>query len=258
MYSKKELLQGLATQVIGNKIFVFETIDSTNACARTLGDADTPEGAVVITDYQTNGRGRQGRSWLAEPESSILFSVLLRPPVQLEMAGLLTLFASTAVARAVEQSVSISVECKWPNDLLIRDKKFCGILLENSLQQSGLAYAIIGTGINVNQQSFPDEIGDRATSLALETGKTHDRKKLFHAVVREMDKLYGDVRTGDFSSIVTEWTRRCSMFGRSIRVQQHDRTIEGTAVRLNFDAGLVISTSDGLQTIYAGDVTMTS
>jgi BirA family transcriptional regulator, biotin operon repressor / biotin---[acetyl-CoA-carboxylase] ligase len=256
MFSKQELLNGLATQIIGNKIFVFESIDSTNACARTLGDAGTPEGAVVIADFQTSGRGRQGRSWLAEPDSSILFSVLLRPTVQTEMAGLFTLFASTAVARATEQYVGVSVECKWPNDLLIRGKKFCGILLENSLQQSGVAYAIIGVGINVNQQSFPSEIGERATSLALETGMIHDRKALFHAIIREMDNLYKAARGGDFFAIVPEWTRRCSMFGRAVRIQQHDRTIEGTAVRLNHDAGLVISTSDGLQTIYAGDVTM--
>ena len=257
MFSKKELLHGLSTQIIGNKIFVFETIDSTNACARTLGDAGTPEGAVVISDFQTSGRGRLGRTWLAEPASSLLFSVLLRPPVQMEMAGLLTLFASAAVARAIEQCVGTPVECKWPNDLLLHGKKFCGILLENSLQQSGLAYAIIGAGINVNQRVFPSEIGKQATSLALETGESQDRKAVLHMILREMDDLYGGAREGDFSVIVPEWTKRCLMFGKAVRVQQHDRTIEGTAVRLNHDAGLVISTSGGVQTVYAGDVTMT-
>jgi BirA family biotin operon repressor/biotin-[acetyl-CoA-carboxylase] ligase len=258
MYSKQELSQGFATQVVGNKFFVFEKIDSTNACARTLGDADTPEGAVVVADFQTNGRGRQGRTWFSEPESNLLFSVLLRPVVKIEMAGLLTLYASAAVARAIEQCVGESVECKWPNDLLLRGKKFCGILLENSFQQSGLGYAIVGIGINVNQKTLPPEIAGGATSLARETGREYDRKKVLHAVLTEMDFLYSAAGKGDFSLVVTEWTKRCLMFGKSVKVQQHEHMIEGTALRLNHDGGLVISRNGLEQTVYAGDVTLVS
>ena len=129
MYSKEELQQGLNTQVVGSKIFVFETIDSTNACARTLGDAGTQEGAVVVTNFQTSGRGRLGRTWLAEPDANLLFSVLLRPRISVDVSGQLTLYASVAIARAIEQCVGAPVECKWPNDLLLNGKKFCGILL---------------------------------------------------------------------------------------------------------------------------------
>jgi BirA family transcriptional regulator, biotin operon repressor / biotin---[acetyl-CoA-carboxylase] ligase len=258
MYSKQELSQGLATRVVGNKIFVFETIDSTNACARTLGDIDTPEGAVVVTDFQTNGRGRLGRVWISEPESNLLFSVLLRPTVKADMAGLLTLYASAAVARAIERCVGEPVECKWPNDLLLHGKKFCGILLENSIQPSGLGYAIVGVGINVNQRTLPAEIAGKATSLARETGKEYDRKQVLQAVLTEMDALYESTGKGDFSRVVSEWTKRCLMFGKSVRIQQHDHAIEGTALRLNNDGGLIISSSGGEQAIYAGDVTLVS
>lgn len=258
MYSKEELLQGLNTLVVGNKIFVFEKIDSTNACARTLGDVDTPEGAVVIADFQTNGRGRQGRIWVSEPHSNLLFSVLLRPTVKIELAGLLTLYASTAVARAIEQCIGEPVECKWPNDLLLHGKKFCGILLENSFHQSDLGYAVIGVGINVNQQALPPEIAERSTSLARETGKEYDRKKIFQAVLTEMDGLYKSAGKGDFSRIVTEWTKRCLMFGKSVKVQQDDQVLEGTALRLNHDGGLIISASGREQIVYAGDVTLVS
>ncbi|MCX6134161.1 MAG: biotin--[acetyl-CoA-carboxylase] ligase [Ignavibacteriales bacterium] len=258
MYTKQELLQGLATQVIGKKIFVFETIDSTNACAHTLGDASAEEGGVVVANFQTNGRGRLGRPWHSEPESSLLFSVLLRPDIQVESSGLLTLYASVAVARAIEQCIGEPVECKWPNDLLLHGKKFCGILLENSLQQSGLAYAVVGVGVNVNQSQLPPEISERATSLALETGRVHDRKAVFHAILREMDGMYVPVRGGDFSLAVSEWTRRCTMFGKTVKVQQHEQAIEGTALRLNHDAGLIISTTSGMLTVYAGDVTLVS
>ncbi len=256
MYSRDELLQGLDTRVVGKKIFVFDTIDSTNACARTLGDAGTVEGAVVIANYQTSGRGRLGRSWLAGPDANLLFSVLLRPSVSVEKSGLLTLFAAVAIAQAIERSIGAPVECKWPNDLLLNGKKFCGILLENSFHRSELSYAVVGAGVNVNVQELPEEISGRGTSLAIETGKTYDRKEILHSILREMDALYSAVQQGDYALIEAEWSRRCSMFGKTVTVQQHGQTIAGTALRLNVDAGLVIETNEGIQTVYAGDVTV--
>ena len=258
MYSKEELLEGLATQIVGKKMFVFDTIDSTNACARILGDTGTSEGAVVVADYQTNGRGRLGRSWHAEPNESLLFSVLLRPPISIETSGLLTLYASVAIARAVENSTGESVECKWPNDLLLNGKKFCGILLENSFQRAEVSYAVIGAGINVNQRALPPELSHRGTSLAIETGKTFDRKRILHAVLQELDALYRSARQGDFATIVSEWTQRCSMFGKPVTVRQHDDVLSGIALRLNHDGGLIVETGKGLQTVYAGDVTLVS
>ena len=256
MYSKEELAQGLETRIIGKKFFLFDTIDSTNACARTLGDAGTAEGAVVLADFQTNGRGRLGRAWIAEPGENLLFSVLLRPRISIANAGLLTLYASVAIALAVEQHVEEPVECKWPNDLLLHGKKFCGILLENLFQQSEVSYAVIGVGINVNQMSFPSEISSRGTSLAIETGRSLNRKKVLHSVLVELDTLYSSVKDGDFDDIVSAWTKRCFMFGKKVTVQQHDHVMSGVARRLNHDAGLVIETGTGLETVYAGDVTL--
>jgi BirA family biotin operon repressor/biotin-[acetyl-CoA-carboxylase] ligase len=258
MYTKEELSQGLETAIVGRKFFVFDTIDSTNACARILGDAGTAEGAVVVADFQTSGRGRLGRTWIAEPGENLLLSVLLRPRVSIANAGLLTLFASVGVARAVERHIGEPVECKWPNDLLLHGKKFCGILLENLFQQSEVSYSVIGAGINVNQRAFPDEISQRGTSLALETGRLFDRKKVLQAVLSELDTLYSYVQQGDFDAIVPEWIKRCTMFGKPVTVQQHDHMMSGIARRLNHDAGLVIETGTGLQTVYAGDVTVVS
>jgi BirA family transcriptional regulator, biotin operon repressor / biotin---[acetyl-CoA-carboxylase] ligase len=258
MYSKEELSKGLDTAIVGKKFFVFDKIDSTNACARTLGDAGTAEGAVVVADYQTNGRGRLGRAWIAEPGESLLLSVLLRPRISIANAGLLTLFASVGIARAIERQIEEPVECKWPNDLLVHGKKFCGILLENLFQQTEVSYAVIGAGINVNQKEFPVEITPRGTSLAIETGRTFDRKKLLQAVLSEMDSLYPPVQQGDFDGIVPEWIKRCTMFGKPVTVKQDDQSVSGIARRLNHDAGLVIETDTGLQTVYAGDVSVVS
>ena len=256
MYSKEELSQGLETAIVGKKFFVFDTIDSTNACARILGDAGTAEGAVVVADFQTSGRGRLGRTWIAEPGENLLLSVLLRPRISIANAGLLTLFASVGIARAIERHVGEPVECKWPNDLLLHGKKFCGILLENLLQPSEVSYAIVGAGINVNQRTFPDEIATRGTSLAIETGRSFDRKKVLQSVLSELDVLYPPVQQGDFDAIVAEWLKRCTMFGKPVTVQQQNHTISGIARRLNHDAGLVIESGTGLQTVYAGDVSV--
>jgi BirA family biotin operon repressor/biotin-[acetyl-CoA-carboxylase] ligase len=256
MYSKEELALGLGTKIIGRKFFVFDTIDSTNACARALGDAGTAEGSVVVTDYQSSGRGRLGRSWTAVRGANLLFSVLLRPQIKVENAGLLTLYASAAIARAIERHVGLSVECKWPNDLLLNGRKFSGILLENLLQQSELSFAVIGAGINVNQRSFPDELSGRATSLCLETGRTIDRKSLLRGILTELDSMYTAVRHGEFDLVVSEWTKRCSMFGKPVAVLHQDTQVAGIARRLNHDAGLVIETSTGHETVYAGDVTL--
>jgi BirA family biotin operon repressor/biotin-[acetyl-CoA-carboxylase] ligase len=256
MLSKQEITGGLSTAIVGKKLFFFETIDSTNSCARALGDAGTVEGAVVVAEYQTNGRGRLGRTWFAEPGTSLLFSALLRPPITVETAGLLTLFASAAIARAVERSTSLEVECKWPNDLLLKGKKFCGILIENSFQQAGLSYSVIGAGINVNQPEFPEEIAAKATSLAREAGALLGREKIFRSILSELDSMYAAVRRGEFDFAVAEWTKRCTMFGKAITVQEHDSTVSGVAVRLHRDGGLVIRTAEGERTIYAGDVSV--
>jgi BirA family biotin operon repressor/biotin-[acetyl-CoA-carboxylase] ligase len=256
MFSKEELSSGLKTEVVGKKFFVFDTIDSTNACARTLGDAGTAEGAVVVSDFQTNGRGRLGRTWISEPGENVLLSVLLRPRISIENAGLLTLYASVAIARAIERHIGEPVECKWPNDLFLHEKKFCGILLENLFQQTEVSYAVIGAGINVNQKSFPDEISAHGTSLAIEAGRCFDRKLVIQSVLSELDALYPPIRRGDFDAVVPEWIRRCTMFGKPVTVKQQDHTLSGIARRLNHDAGLVIETATGLQTVYAGDVTV--
>jgi BirA family biotin operon repressor/biotin-[acetyl-CoA-carboxylase] ligase len=258
MYSKEELAQGLETAIVGRKFFVFDSIDSTNACARILGDAGTSEGAVIVADYQTSGRGRLGRSWIAEPGENLLLSVLLRPRISIANTGLLTLFASVGIARAIEKQIGEPVECKWPNDLLLHGKKFCGILLENLFQQSEVSYAVIGAGINVNQRVFPDEIASKSTSLANETGRTFDRRKVLQAILSELDALYPPVQQGDCDAIVPDWIKRCTMLGKPVTVQQHGHILSGIARRLNHDAGLVIETSTGLQTVYAGDVSVVS
>ncbi|MBI2619683.1 MAG: biotin--[acetyl-CoA-carboxylase] ligase [Ignavibacteriales bacterium] len=257
MLSKEDLQKDLHTRVIGRRLFVFESIDSTNACARTLAEAGAEEGSVVIADFQTNGRGRQGRAWKADPNVNLLFSVLLRPELKRGSAGLLTFFAAVSVARAIEKTSGCSIECKWPNDLLLNGKKICGILLENSLEKEALAYSVVGIGLNVNQKNFRDDLR-KASSLSRELGAPLSRDRLFQELVRQMDELYPPVRKSQFDSILIEWNARCRMFGKEVTVAQDKRHISGTAVALEPDGGLRINTPSGPETVYAGDVTVVS
>lgn len=256
MFKKKDLLSGLRTSIVGKKFFLFDTIDSTNTCAKALAEAGTEEGFVVVTEYQTSGKGRLGRSWKADPEKNLLFSVLLRPKVRKESSGLLTFYAAMAVARAVESLTGSKVECKWPNDLLINGKKICGILIENALENEHIEYSVVGIGLNVNQKSFAKEIGHKATSIANELNVELDRTKLLKTILVEIDKLYVQVKEEKYHLILKEWNDRCSMYGKMVSVQQGKITWSGIAKELSPDGGLVIETQNGLHTVHAGDVTL--
>lgn len=256
MYSKEELQEGLKTSVFGRKLFVFDEIDSTNACAKALAEAGTEEGATVIADYQAEGRGRMGRTWQSPSGTNLLFSSILRPGLLKEKSNLLTFFACVAVARAVESTAQEPLECKWPNDLYLNGKKLSGILLENSFNQSDLEYSVVGVGINVNQTAFDDQIAPLATSLSRELKHDVDRKKLFCSVLTQLEELYPSVKNSDFSAILKEWNCRCSMFGRQITVRGGKHEISGTALRLADDGGLMLETTDGVKTVYAGDASV--
>ncbi|MFH0989106.1 MAG: biotin--[acetyl-CoA-carboxylase] ligase [bacterium] len=254
MYSKEELQRGLSTRLIGRKLFVFDHIDSTNTCAKALGDAGTDEGAVVLTDFQTQGKGRLGRTWNAEPGSNLLFTVLLRPQLAEETSNLLTFFAAVAVAKAIEFVTKRTIECKWPNDLLLNGKKCCGILLESSFKKNKLDYSVIGIGLNVNQKVFTPELSLSATSLAQECEAEFDRKQLLHRILEQMDFLYDDVRVGQFDRVLSEWQERSSMIGKSVTVSGYNNSFTGTVMSISTNGGLIIKTARGLATVYAGDV----
>jgi BirA family biotin operon repressor/biotin-[acetyl-CoA-carboxylase] ligase len=254
MLSKTELQKKLRSNTIGRKLFVFEDIDSTNSCARALADAGTEEGAVVIAEFQSAGRGRQGRLWHAERGENLLLSILLRPVIPPSQFGFLPLFAATAAAAAVEEVTGLVVECKWPNDLLLNGKKFCGILVENSLAGGATSSAIIGIGMNVNQRSFPGDVADRATSLTVETGKPVDRVELLRLLLEFLDREYADLVSNGPGAVRKAWTRRSRMLGSMVAVQAGDTLIQGRAIRLAEDGGLVLADEAGERVVHAGDV----
>ncbi len=256
MYSEQALRKGLRTQLFGNKIYTFDTIDSTNNCARALAGCWAEEGTIIIAEQQTAGRGRLGRVWQANPNENLTFSIILRPSVTPDRLNILPLFVAVAIAAAVEKTTGLKVECKWPNDLLINNRKFCGILIEGSVKQGTVEYVVVGIGINVNQERFPGELAGKATSLRLEKREIIDRQKLFREILDRMEQEYkADGATG-FRSTLPLWLSHTTMINKRISVSEHGTILSGIVKGLSDDGGLIVQTNGTERTLFAGDVTI--
>ena len=256
MFTERELRRGLKAKVFGNKIYTFQTIDSTNNCIKALANVGANEGVVVFAEQQTAGRGRMGRSWLSQPEENLTFSVLLRPRIPVEAINLLPLYVAIAVAQAIENLTGLHVECKWPNDLLIEKKKVAGILIEGSMRQNQLDYVVIGLGVNVNQLQFGNGLLQKATSLRLETGREFDRARLLREILHSLETHYVQAAENEFKSVVPFWMSRTSMINKSIVVSQGGDVIAEIVKGLSSEGGLILQTNGKTQTMFAGDVTI--
>jgi BirA family biotin operon repressor/biotin-[acetyl-CoA-carboxylase] ligase len=240
----------------GSKIYSFETIDSTNNCARALAGCWAEEGTLVLAERQTAGKGRLGRTWLANPYENLTFSLILRPTLPPEALNLLPLYAAVAVAEAIEHESGLSVECKWPNDLLIGGKKTAGILLEGSLKEEGLEYVVLGIGVNVNQTTFPEDISPRATSLKVQGGRDIDRIRLLREILRTLEIHYTAIMKKGFHNLLPLWLSRTTMINREISVTQGGSVISGIVRGLSPEGALILDSGGSEKTLFAGDVTI--
>ena len=256
MYSEEELRRGLTTQVFGRTIFVYDSIDSTNTHAMDIAAKGAGEGTVVIADHQTAGRGRFGKIWQAESGVNLLFSLIIKPTISMDKVGLLPLFAAVGIALTIEHITGILCECKWPNDILFHGKKCCGILMESTVQNRKLDYAVIGIGLNINQKNFADDLRNSATSLSNACDREFDRKELFCRILSSLELQYQHVSKGDFSTVIREWKARTAIFGKQIKLTSAHDIIRGVAVGLASDGGLVVETNSQQRVFYAGDVTL--
>ena len=187
------------------RIYHFFKVDSTNNVAMQLGEQGEPHGAVVLAEEQTAGRGRAGRKWVSEKSAGISCSVLLRPTISPAHAPLLTLVAGLAARDAAAEELDSAPDIRWPNDLLVRGRKFCGILTEMHAEPDRMHYAVVGIGINVNQTKMPPELAEIATSLRMETGKIHSRLGSADTVAAAHGPLLQSVpqrrRDADFAAV---------------------------------------------------------
>jgi len=251
------LRQRLKGSLFGKRIYHFFKTDSTNRVAMELGHGGEQEGALILAEEQTAGRGRAGRSWHSERASGLYFTLLLRPRLSPAQAPLLTMLAGLSVHAAIEAQTGIAATLKWPNDILIDGKKLGGILTEMYAEPTLIRFVIVGIGINVNQERFPADLAPIATSLRRESGRAHSRLELLARLLREFETDYNRFLREGASYIVSRFSA-VSPFAKDkrVRVDTGLESYVGTTAGLSPE-GLLLVKKDGgsTVTVIAGDVT---
>jgi BirA family biotin operon repressor/biotin-[acetyl-CoA-carboxylase] ligase len=239
---------------------VAASVPTTMARAAELAAAGEPEGATVVAEEQTEGRGRLGRVWVAPPGSSLLISVVLRPPVAREAVWLTVAAAGAALAGAVDEVAPAAGRAglKWPNDLELGGRKAAGLLAEAHLEGDRLAAVLLGMGVNVAQGAgdFPPEVAGRATSVSLAAGAPVGRAGLLAAWARRFLDGYAELCAGRPGPVLAAYRERLVTIGRQVRADRVGADpVEGTAVDLTPTGALVVQTKSGARVeVTAGDV----
>ncbi len=219
--SEQSIVPNLRTKALGRKIDVFKTVDSTNNFAKSLAQLGAVHGTTVISETQTHGKGRMGRSFYAPLGMGIYMSIVLRPELSVEHSLLITSCAAVAVAEAIEKVSGLDCKIKWVNDIYAGNKKLCGILTEASVnvEQGGLEYAIVGIGVNVQNVSFPKSVSDIATSIRMETNTSVSRSVLAAEILNCFEERLETIRDKSF---IDEYRRRSNLIGKRIEVTHND------------------------------------
>lgn len=242
------ILSGLKTRWLGRDMRSFPEVSSTNEVARSLAP-NCQNGTVILAETQTRGRGRLCRHW-ASPPGGVWMSLILKPEMPLAMVYQINMAVSVAVSRAIFSLLGLEAGIKWPNDLLIRERKICGILMEVSAEVGRLDYAVVGLGINANVRlsNFPAEW--MATSLARESGHEVNRLDLIQRILMDIEEAYDMMGS---SEIYEEWRRRSITLGRCVRITSNSGALLGVVEDLFEDGALLLRTESGLQRVLAGD-----
>jgi BirA family biotin operon repressor/biotin-[acetyl-CoA-carboxylase] ligase len=231
-------------------LFWYGTVSSTNDVAASLAERGAPEGCVVAAHAQSAGRGRHGRIWVSPSGAGLYVSVVLRP--SRDAANAVTIAAGVALAEGIEAATGLDVALKWPNDIYAGERKLAGVLAEAA---DGLAYVILGIGINVMPAAYPPEVAARATSLEYELGRAVDRGLLLAECLAALARRYADIESGRDSAVLDAWRRRAAlMLGRRVRWQKAGGMAEGVAETIDATGALVVRTSAGMVAVTAGEV----
>ncbi|MDO8535429.1 MAG: biotin--[acetyl-CoA-carboxylase] ligase [Candidatus Omnitrophota bacterium] len=255
-----EIKWKLKTKVFGKSVISYQKVDSTNVIAYELAEKGIKEGAVILADEQVKGKGRHGRHWSSPSKGGIYMSCILRPSIAPNEISRITLLAAVAVAQAIRDLCSLEVTIKWPNDIMIDQKKLCGILTEMKAEQDSVDFVVLGIGINVNipkavlpkgATSIKDELISRGAKINL------SRVELTKKVLEKLEEYYNLMKIEGFEPIIEIWKDLSSMIGSRVKVSLHGKTFEGLAHDINPDGALVIRTESGvLEKVSSGDVTM--
>lgn len=244
----------LTTRWLGRPLQVEAQVDSTNSRLHELARRGAAAGLVLVADSQTSGRGRQQRQWHSPPGTNLYFSVLLRPDWPAGATPPLSLAAGVALAEAIGPLLPAPPVLKWPNDLLFQGRKLAGILVEAQTDRQAVRHAIVGIGVNVNQESFPEELAERAGSLRSASGQAHDRAEVLARLLGALETWIERLQIRPHEVLET-WQSYAPWLGRPIVVTMGQSTLAGTALGLAPDGTLRMRDAGGReQTILSGDV----
>jgi BirA family biotin operon repressor/biotin-[acetyl-CoA-carboxylase] ligase len=252
-----EIQAGLETEEIGTKTHLFSNVDSSNTVAFQLALKGASEGEVVVVDSQTAGKGRMGRRWESPTGVNIYLSIILRPLFPPSKIPLITLMTAIACVEAIEEVTQMLPAIKWPNDLLLGEKKLGGILTEADMEMDRINFVIVGIGINVNMRSsaFPPSIRDTATSLREALGRQVSRVLLIQVLLRKFEQWYTRFKEGRGEAIKGRWEELARIRGKEVTIDFMGETVQGHALEIDADGALLVQEAGGeVKRIVAGDV----
>lgn len=239
----------------GSTILRYDSVSSTNDVARELAASGADEGLCVIAREQTAGRGRQGRLWSSPPGEGLYLSLVLRPQLKAADSAIVTLAAAVGLAETFKLDFDVPADIKWPNDVLVSDRKICGILVESAIQNDQLQYAVMGIGVNIGQRSFAGDIGTSATSLLLETRRQIDPEDFARPMLERLERWYRTVITHP-EQVIERWEQLSSYARRRrVAVESPEGAVEGSTRGLTSRGALILEMDNGeIREVVSGEV----
>ncbi|HET9010126.1 MAG TPA: biotin--[acetyl-CoA-carboxylase] ligase [Nitrosarchaeum sp.] len=255
-----EITVGLKTKIFGKQAYYFDSIDSTQKQAMKMASDEASNGTIIIAEKQTSGKGRLGRKWIS-PKGGIWFSIILHPKFDISVITLFPIASALALSNAIEKTLNIKSEVKWPNDITIKGKKVAGMLVDASLESNKIENLVLGVGINFDVDVKQIEKILRGTpnfygvaSLS-EQNKTIKPILLVQSFLTELEQMYNLLNMGDTKKIIRDWTKKSSTIGQNIELHTENGKIKGKAIRIDDDGALVISENNKSRRVTSGDIT---
>jgi len=254
-----EISDGLETNLLGKRIYYFDTINSTQSFATELASKPQETGTIVIAEKQTQGKGRLSRKWTS-PTGGIWMSVILRPEFEISLSTLFPMVSSLALAFTIEKVLKIKPKLKWPNDVTVNDRKVAGILVDASIESGKIDYLILGVGVNfkIDVKEVEKNIKNTRNYYGVATLVTKNNKtnpaRLVQVFLLELEKLYNLLSEGNSEYIIKQWTKRSSTIGKTISVTSSTGPIHGKATKIDKDGALVILNKGKTRRVFVGDV----
>lgn len=253
-----EIKPVLKTEYFGADIYDYKEVTSTNKLAKIKAAEGAKEGALLIAETQTAGRGRLGKVWDSPEGTGIWMSIILRPPILPQDVSGITLMAGLAMCQGIREITGLPAYIKWPNDVVINGKKVCGILTEMSAEMERVNYVIVGIGINVNTKDFPQELEEVATSLKVEGKQDYKRKDIVASTMIFFEKHYKEcMKQGSISPILGQYKDLCVTLKNQVKIISKEETYEAIPVDINPAGALIVGKKDGTKEIItSGEVSV--